>query len=152
LFLPINFGVIEKKPISINVRLIKHFLFLFICLSLACKQASKDSERNPSISHQNKKEPSSHINKDVPAKVYEVLDFVNQYGKAPKGYVGGREFRNLERLLPRTEINGQKLKYREWDVNPKRKNKNRGKERLVTGSDHSAYFTADHYQSFIKIK
>jgi len=37
-------------------------------------------------------------------------------------------------------------------VNPRMPGKNRGPERLVTGSDGSAYYTADHYKSFIKIR
>lgn len=43
------------------------------------------------------------------------------------------------------------ITYREWDVNPKIKGVDRGEERLVTGSDGSAYYTADHYQTFIHI-
>jgi ribonuclease T1 len=54
--------------------------------------------------------------------------------------------------LPKIGKNNKRINYREWDVNPKIEGKNRGKERLVTGDDDSAYFTNDHYQSFKKIK
>jgi guanyl-specific ribonuclease Sa len=54
--------------------------------------------------------------------------------------------------LPRQDKRGRTIKYREWDVNPQRPGVNRGPERLVTGSDHSAYYTDDHYRSFKKIR
>ena len=53
--------------------------------------------------------------------------------------------------MPRKDANGKKIKYKEWDVHKKVKGKNRGAERLVTGSDGRAYYTDDHYGSFIQI-
>ncbi|MCP9762822.1 ribonuclease domain-containing protein [Lacihabitans soyangensis] len=98
-------------------------------------------------------EEYSDINKgEVPAKVLKVLKYIEENGEAPEGYVGGRKFKNLEQLLPKIDKNNKRINYREWDVNPKIEGKNRGKERLVTGDDESAYFTNDHYQSFKKIK
>ena len=44
------------------------------------------------------------------------------------------------------------IKYREWDTHPLRHGVNRGAERLITGSDGSAYFTEDHYRTFKKIR
>ncbi|WP_425552676.1 ribonuclease domain-containing protein [Kribbella alba] len=38
------------------------------------------------------------------------------------------------------------------DVNPKVKGVDRGSERLVTGSDGSAWYTTDHYQSFFPVR
>jgi ribonuclease T1 len=89
---------------------------------------------------------------DIPGKVLKVLSHIEETGEAPKGYVGGRKFKNLEGLLPKNTSNNKRINYQEWDVNPKIEGKNRGKERLVTGDDRSAYFTNDHYQSFKKIK
>jgi len=89
---------------------------------------------------------------DIPDYAIEVLQTVRETGKAPKGYVGGRTFQNREKLLPKKGAKGQKLKYKEWDVHRKVKGKNRGAERLVTGSDDSAYYTSDHYRSFTKIE
>lgn len=88
---------------------------------------------------------------NVPHYVIDVLEEVRETGKAPSGYVGGRTFYNREKLLPKKEDDGKKIKYREWDVHPKVKGKNRGAERLVTGSDDNAYYTKDHYRSFTKI-
>lgn len=90
---------------------------------------------------------------DVPAKVYEVLAYIDAHGKAPEGYVGGRRFGNYEKRLPqKNKITQQKINYREWDVNPEKEGRNRGAERLVTGDDKSAHYTRDHYGTFIQIR
>lgn len=88
----------------------------------------------------------------VPAKVGKVLKYVDEHGKALAGYEGGRTFLNAEKHLPRKDADDKPIKYREWDVNPHRPGVNRGAERLVTGSDGSAYYTNDHYRSFKKIR
>jgi ribonuclease T1 len=88
----------------------------------------------------------------VPDKVLKVLRSIDEHESAPPGYEGGRTFYNNENLLPRRHANGRSIHYREWDVNPKRPGVNRGPQRLVTGSDGSAYYTPDHYQTFIKIR
>lgn len=84
-------------------------------------------------------------NSEIPEKVYSVLKYIRENHSAPEGYVGGRTFYNREKKLPLGES------YQEWDVNPKVEGKNRGAERLVT-SPTKAYFTKDHYESFIEIK
>ncbi len=89
---------------------------------------------------------------DIPAKVLETLSYIDANDAAPPNYVGGREFKNLEKLLPKNTEEGNKIKYREWDVNPKVQGKNRGRERLITGNNKSAYFSNDHYNSFKKIR
>lgn len=88
----------------------------------------------------------------VPAKVGKVLKYVDEHGKALAGYEGGRNFLNAEKHLPRQDADDKPIKYREWDVNPHRPGVNRGAERLVTGSDGSAYYSNDHYRSFKKIR
>ena len=87
----------------------------------------------------------------APAYVLEVLNYVRRNGEAPAGYVGGKEFQNREKKLPAKDGGGKKIRYSEWDVQPKVQGKNRGPERLVTGSDHSAWYTRDHYKNFLKI-
>ncbi|MGH9514842.1 MAG: ribonuclease domain-containing protein [Terriglobales bacterium] len=37
-------------------------------------------------------------------------------------------------------------------MNAKQPGAGRGSERLVTGSDGSAYYTGDHYQTFQKVR
>ena len=91
-------------------------------------------------------------NSDIPKKVFEVIEHIKKYDKAPDGYVGGRQFMNYEKLLPQVDNKGNKIKYREWDVNPKVEGQNRGKERLVSSNDGVFYYTNDHYQSFTEVK
>ena len=88
----------------------------------------------------------------APAYALKVLQYIRQNGQAPDGYVGGREFQNREKRLPQKAPDGKKIRYSEWDVHPKTTGKDRGPERLVTGSDHSAWYTKDHYKSFLKIE
>ena len=90
--------------------------------------------------------------KSVPEKVMTVLKHIDKNDSAMEGYEGGRSFGNFEKLLPQNDDKGQKIKYREWDVNPHIKGVNRGPERLITGSDGSAYYTGDHYKNFTKIR
>ncbi len=87
----------------------------------------------------------------APEYVLETLQFIRRNGQAPDGYVGGREFQNKEKHLPAKGADNKKIRYSEWDVHPKVKGQNRGPERLVTGSDHSAYYSKDHYKTFLKI-
>ena len=88
----------------------------------------------------------------IPEKVLKVLEYVDKNGKTMEGYEGGRNFGNFERLLPQNDKKGQRIRYREWDVNPRRPGVNRGAERMITGSDNHAYYTSDHYKSFKTIR
>ena len=88
----------------------------------------------------------------VPAKVATVLHHIDTNHKAPPGFEGGRTFHNEEKRLPQKDKGGNAISYQEWDVNPKVQGANRGAERLVTGSDGSAYYTSDHYRTFTKIR
>jgi guanyl-specific ribonuclease Sa len=92
----------------------------------------------------------------VPRGVAAVLEYVDRNNRAPEGYEGGRTFLNLardgEQALPHTDAQGATIQYREWDVHRKVPGRNRGAERLVTGSDGSAYYTPNHYQTFIRIR
>lgn len=88
----------------------------------------------------------------APDYVWETLEYIEQHNKAPQDFVGGREFQNRERRLPLKDVQQQTIRYREWDVHPKISGQDRGPERLVTGSDQSAWYTRDHYNHFIKLK
>jgi ribonuclease T1 len=122
-------------------------VFLLGLSLVACRSAAKEQEKqSPEVASSH----SAAARSEIPAKVYKVLEYVKSNGKAPEGYVGGRKFGNFEKLLPVSE-NGRKIKYQEWDVNPKTKGKNRGAERLVTGNNDRAYYTSDHYRSFTEI-
>lgn len=88
---------------------------------------------------------------NIPPKVYKVLKYILENGAPMDGYVGGRDFQNRERILPTKDKTGNRIKYQEWDVNPKRYGQNRGTQRLITGSDGRAWYTDDHYKSFTEI-
>ncbi|MFC9787615.1 ribonuclease domain-containing protein [Rhodococcus sp. NPDC127528] len=68
------------------------------------------------------------------------------------GTRGGDTWQNREGTLPRTDPAGVKVAYREWDVNPKKRGETRDAERIVTGSNGSAWYTADHYTSFARMR
>lgn len=92
----------------------------------------------------------------VPAHVTRTLALIDA-GRWPEaanapGTRGGDTFRNNERLLPVRDDAGDRITYREWDVNPKRPGRSRDAERIVTGSDGTAWYTDDHYRSFIRIR
>lgn len=88
----------------------------------------------------------------IPAPVRQTLAYVREHGYAPPGHVGGRVFGNYEGVLPRQDDRRKRIAYREWDVHPKAEGRNRGAERLVTGSDGRAWYTADHYRTFVEVK
>ena len=90
--------------------------------------------------------------KGVPAKAAKVLRHVDEHDAPPPGYQGGRHFGNFEQRLPKKDRRGRTVKYREWDVNPLVPGKNRGPQRLITGSDGSAYYSGDHYRTFTRIR
>ncbi|HEY3270345.1 MAG TPA: ribonuclease domain-containing protein [Geothrix sp.] len=92
------------------------------------------------------------LSDSVPAHARETLAYIRQHGYAPSGYVGGRIFGNYEGVLPRYDTRRKRIEYREWDVQPKAEGRNRGAERLVTGSDGRVWYTSDHYRTFIEVK
>jgi RHS repeat-associated protein len=88
-----------------------------------------------------------------PENAWKVLDRVTAKGAPLHGYKGGGKFANVGKgmRLPESGPTGP-ITYREWDVNPNVKGVYRGEERLVTGSDGSAYSTRDHYDTFVRIR
>ena len=79
----------------------------------------------------------------VPQKARDMLAQIQKrHGEPPRGYIGGRTFRNRERRLPAGS-------YREYDVNPKVRGQDRGAERIVIERRSGrAYYTQDHYETF----
>lgn len=108
-------------------------------------ESSKPAESVSTVKQQEKRDR-------IPAKVYRILNYVRSYHTAPEGYEGGREFKNREHRLQERKPGGRKIRYQEWDVNPKVEGRNRGPERLVTGDDESAWYTNDHYNTFQEVK
>lgn len=91
----------------------------------------------------------------IPAYAWDTLDYVRSHHKAPPGFQGGRYFGNYgshgETKLP-VEAGGRRITYQEWDVHRKFDRRSRGPERIITGSDGRAWYTADHYCTFTEMK
>ncbi len=101
--------------------------------------------------------PSSRVEaQEVPREAHATLAHIRAHGSAPRGQVGGRRFGNYgrsgEQKLPQRDALGRPIHYREWDIHPKVPGRNRGPQRLVTGSDGRAWYTADHYATYTEIK
>lgn len=125
------------------IKFCKVFFFISIIALTACGNAGSSSGIQTN---------SPHAARSIPAEAYEVLAYVQQHNKAPKGYVGGRKFGNFEKRLPQVDRKGKKMNFREWDIYPKVKGKNRGAHRLVTSQDQRAWYTGDHYETFSEMK
>ena len=69
-----------------------------------------------------------------------------------KGTHDNSKFQNRDGDLPEEDGDGNKIEYREHDVNNKKDGHGRDAERFVSGSDGSVYYTDDHYESFIQLK
>lgn len=143
------------KQASLQKRLLARLIILAVLGALVWFFWQRQQQHTPPVSGGNQpqttRETQTTATQKAPDYVLEVLSFVRKNREAPEGYVGGREFQNREKRLPAKAPDGKKIRYSEWDVHPKVKGQNRGPERLVTGSDHSAYYTRDHYKSFEKI-
>ncbi|MGA8329225.1 MAG: ribonuclease domain-containing protein, partial [Mycobacterium sp.] len=96
----------------------------------------------------------------IPQNVQDTLNQIDA-GKWPgsanaPGTRGGGDFRNVtpsgEQLLPTTDASGKRINYQEWDVNPRVPDAGRDAERIITGSDGSAWYTTDHYGTFHRIR
>ena len=88
----------------------------------------------------------------APPKAHEVLRYIQSHqGQAPAGYEGGREFKNWDGKLAKKDSDGKPILYHEYDVNPHRSHVKRGAERIVLGSDGKAYYSGDHYHSFVPL-
>ena len=91
----------------------------------------------------------------IPAKAYVTLKKIDA-GTWPKsaapGTHGGTVWQNREHRLAAQDSQGKPISYREWDVNDKIQGRNRDAERIITGSDHSAWYTGDHYKTFERMR
>lgn len=157
---------IRHTPISSWLK--QTVFILATLLAVACSGNGNNSSQEKSQSQQQTESKSkkpekltrqsdkSLLNKnqkgDIPQKVLTVLAYIRENGRAPEGYQGGRKFGNFEKHLPLIDDAGSIMKYQEWDVNPKKKGKNRGAERLITSENKRAWYTRDHYDSFTEIE
>ncbi|GAB2722229.1 guanyl-specific ribonuclease [Nocardia thraciensis] len=92
----------------------------------------------------------------VPDRAWRTLQLIDagewpDAANAP-GTKGGGTWSNREGQLPAADGGGAPIGYKEWDVNPKQPGQSRDAERIVTGSDGSAWYTGDHYRSFTRMR
>lgn len=94
----------------------------------------------------------------VPQEARRVLaEIRKRRGAPPKDYAGQAKYKNEARpfteRLPTHDVTGP-ITYKEYDVLPKSKIKgvDRGKHRIVIGSNGRAYYTPNHYATFKEIK
>ncbi len=91
----------------------------------------------------------------VPQAAFDVALYAETHrGDARPGYLGDRVFHDNGNGadLPDRDATGKRITYREYDVRPLRNGQSRGAERVVLGSDGSAYYTSDHYKHFKKFR
>jgi len=84
----------------------------------------------------------------IRARARVVLNYVTANGgNPPPGYTGGRVYRNRSGLLP---SGGD---YREYDVDPTMPGGGRNAERIVVDlTTGRAWYTSDHYASFVRLR
>lgn len=82
----------------------------------------------------------------LPPEVADTLDLIDRGGPFPYER-DGAVFENREGLLPSQDVGY----YREYTV-PTPGEDDRGARRLVTGGDGEVFYTADHYESFVRIR
>lgn len=84
----------------------------------------------------------------VPEEAEKILQYLKTHNwTLPQGYKGGRVFQNREGKLPACG------NYREYDIHPYVKGQNCGPERIVVDINTGrAWYTPDHYQTFIEIR
>lgn len=137
------------------MRKIKIVLGLVLLLAILWFGLWQKSQPGNSITQVQKVKPAKVETKQstnqIPQHAITTWQYIRKYHKAPNDFVGGREFKNREKKLPLRNDNGSKPKYREWDIYPKREGVNRGAERLVSLQFEKAWYTPDHYNTFIEL-
>lgn len=95
------------------------------------------------------------VNAAIPQRAWDTLARIDAGTWPPRdgsGTKGGTTWTNREGNLPKTGAGGKSVSYLEWDVNLKKPGRNRDAERIVTGNDGSAWYTADHYATFTRMR
>ncbi len=117
---------------------------------------TNQSEENKEVKNGSSKKdyqktiPEKELN-ELPVNVQEAYNKYNHAGwkgNVPgqtAGTVAGAKYQNRDRKLPTIDDYGNPIMYKEWDVNNKQPGAFRDRERFVTGSDGSIYYTDSHY-------
>lgn len=105
--------------------------------------------QNPGSAKKSKTNPDAAI----PNEAFEIFKYALTHdGQTRPSFRGNTRFGNRERKLPQRNSFGKQITYKEYDIYPWKKGKNRGPERVVIDSEGNGYYTSDHYRTFIKIE
>ena len=138
-----------------SLRLLPALLFSLLLFTAyrACEKIRPWAGTSGGPAHVNPQEPGGGIAvlslQQAPRHVRQMVDYLRRarHLAPPRGYKGGRLFRNREGTLPRNRT------YYEFDVHPARPGVSRGAERLVVDRQRqNFYYTTDHYRTFTQIK
>ena len=96
--------------------------------------------------------------KDLPIPAQQVLQkyiangWKGNVSGQPSGTKAAGIYKDTDGDLPKFDSSGNKITYREFDVNNKIPGVKRDAERFLYGSDGTIYYTNEHYDSFYIIK
>ncbi|MBU3677416.1 MAG: ribonuclease N [Chitinophagaceae bacterium] len=141
---------LRRSPFQILLILIGIVFIVRFLISFTEAPSNQLAHRTDTATSSAPSTPTEQVQntQHIPEYVLRTLAYVQAHQEAPPGYVGGRVFQNREKRLPEKTAHGNIIHYQEWDVHPQKPGVNRGPERLVTGQDGRAWYTADHYRSF----
>ncbi|PPI51917.1 hypothetical protein C5D35_10880 [Rathayibacter toxicus] len=92
----------------------------------------------------------------IPERPTTLLERLDTTGEKFPNIRGGQTYKNKPwkdcTLLPQSTPAGTGISYKEYDINLRIPGKDRDMERLITGDDGSAYYTNNHYHTFIQIR
>lgn len=131
----------------------KYSAFVLCIIAVAFLFVFKNNRKEATtVSTKSEVAKSEHsMEGSIPPEAFTTWAYIQTHQTAPNGYIGGRVFKNLEKHLPILPPN-QHTGYVEWDIYPKVKGENRGPHRLVSYQFKRAWYTPDHYNTFIELK
>lgn len=149
-FLKRNFSVIVLILLAIGFCYTNYCKPSFMNNSTSILQNTSDVSQDIVDNRSNKASGENNIwnfiNTDkVPSYVIDTLKYIRANNKTPYGFVWWTHFTNYEKVLPYWPY------YTERDVKKHINGVNRGPERLVT-TIKNAYYTSDHYKTFIQLQ
>ncbi|MFJ8208240.1 ribonuclease domain-containing protein [Streptomyces sp. NPDC096033] len=100
-------------------------------------------------------QPATSLRAAVPDRAWETLKLIDAGEWPPddgSGTLGGATWPNRDAALPSTDSAGAPIDYRQWDVNRKQPGKARDAERIVTGSNGTAWYSADNGRTFEQMR
>jgi len=128
-----------RRPLLALIALV---LALAIGYGVNAARSGHDPKPGPSATATHSSTPLSSL----PAQARQTVGLIDKGGPFPYPHNDGVVFHNNEQLLPR-EADGY---YREYTV-PTPGSSDRGGRRIITGRDGEFYYTADHYEHFVRI-